>query len=109
MAGPDGLLYVGTGDSGDSHFWPTDEASPSGLAYWQGELWMAALRGDRLWQIPMDGTTTGEPVARFTEAYGRLRSVTVAADGDSLLLTASNTDGRGDPEPVADQLLQITR
>ena len=76
--------------------WRTSEASPSGLAYWQGDLWMAGLRGERLWQIPVDGTDTGEPVAHFEGDYGRLRTVVVSSDGQSLLLTGSNTDGRGD-------------
>ena len=40
--------------------WHTDEASPSGLAYWQNSLWMAGLRGQRLWEIPVDGTKTGD-------------------------------------------------
>ncbi|HZA04088.1 MAG TPA: PQQ-dependent sugar dehydrogenase, partial [Propionibacteriaceae bacterium] len=76
--------------------WETSEASPSGLAYWQGELWMAGLRGERLWEIPVDGTETGEPIAHFEGEYGRLRTVVVSNDGQSLLLTGSNTDGRGD-------------
>ena len=33
--------------------WHTDEASPSGLAYLDGSLWAGALRGTRLWQIPV--------------------------------------------------------
>ncbi len=89
--------------------WKTSEASPSGLAFWRGELWMAALRGERLWQIPLNDTTPGEPVAHFTGTYGRLRSVTVAADGKSLLLSASNTDGRADPAADDDRLLRISR
>ena len=89
--------------------WKTSEASPSGLAYWQGELWMAALRGEQLWEIPLDGTDAGEPVSHFREDYGRLRSVTVAADGKSLLLTASNTDGRADPRDDDDRVLRVTR
>ena len=32
--------------------WRTDDASPSGLAYLDGSLWMAALRGERLWRMP---------------------------------------------------------
>src|SRR5690606_39884685 len=35
------------------HQWATDGASPSGLAFAEGSLWMAALRGQRLWQIPI--------------------------------------------------------
>lgn len=89
--------------------WRTSEASPSGLAYWQGELWMATLQGHRVWQIPVTGTDVGEPRGHFTEQYGRLRSITVTRDGRSMLLTASNTDGRGQPSKTDDQLLRITR
>jgi glucose/arabinose dehydrogenase len=89
--------------------WRTSDASPSGLAYWQGELWMAGLRGERLWEIPVDGTDTGEPVGHFEGEYGRLRSLVVSSDGRSLLLTGSNTDGRGDEEEGDDRLLRITR
>jgi glucose/arabinose dehydrogenase len=89
--------------------WRTRDASPSGLAYWQGDLWMAGLRGQRLWQIPLDGTKTGDPIAHFKGDYGRLRSVAVAIDGNSLLLTNSNTDGRGDPAKGDDHLFRITR
>ena len=89
--------------------WRTSDASPSGLAYWQGSLWMAGLRGERLWQIPLDGTKTGDPIAHFRGDYGRLRTVQVASDGNSLLLTDSNTDGRGDPARNDDRLFQITR
>jgi glucose/arabinose dehydrogenase len=89
--------------------WRTSEASPSGLAYWQGELWMAGLRGERLWEIPVDGTDTGEPVAHFRGEYGRLRSLVVTDDGQSLLMTGSNTDGRGDVDEGDDRLLRVTR
>ena len=89
--------------------WRTRDASPSGLAYWQDALWMAGLRGERLWQIPLDGTDTGDPVAHFRGDYGRLRTVEVAIDGNSLLLTNSNTDGRGDPSSADDRLFRITR
>jgi glucose/arabinose dehydrogenase len=89
--------------------WRTREASPSGLAYWQGDLWMAGLRGERLWQIPLDGTDTDDPIAHFRGDYGRLRTVEVAIDGNSLLLGNSNTDGRGDPSGDDDRLFRITR
>jgi glucose/arabinose dehydrogenase len=89
--------------------WRTRDASPSGLAYWQGDLWMAGLRGERLWQIPLDGTKAGDPIARFRGDYGRLRTLEVATDGNSLLMTNSNTDGRGDPASDDDRLFRITR
>jgi hypothetical protein len=31
--------------------WSVDEASPSGLAYFGGSLWVACLRGQRLYRI----------------------------------------------------------
>jgi glucose/arabinose dehydrogenase len=89
--------------------WRTRDASPSGLAYWQGELWMAGLRGERLWEIPLDGSSTRDPIAHFRGDYGRLRTVVVARDGSSLLLSNSNTDGRGDPSPHDDRLFRVTR
>jgi glucose/arabinose dehydrogenase len=89
--------------------WSTSEASPSGLTYWKGSLYMAALRGQRLWEIPLDGTDVGKPKAYFTGEYGRLRSVTVAADGERLLVSTSNTDGRADPQPGDDRILEVTR
>lgn len=89
--------------------WRTEEASPSGLVFWQGDLWMAGLAGERLWQIPVEGTKAGDPVSHFRGDYGRLRSLVVAIDGNALLLTASNTDGRNDPVAGDDRLLEITR
>ncbi|GAA2760477.1 PQQ-dependent sugar dehydrogenase [Actinopolymorpha rutila] len=87
--------------------WPTSDASPSGLAYADGALWMAGLRGRRLWRIPVrDGRRAGEPQAYFTGTYGRLRTVAVAPDG-SLWLSTSNTDGRGAPEPGDDRVLRL--
>ncbi len=35
--------------------WHTDEASPSGLAYLDGHLWLGALRGERLWRVEVHG------------------------------------------------------
>jgi aldose sugar dehydrogenase len=89
--------------------WRTGDASPSGLAFWQGELWMASLRGARLWQIPIADGTAGQPVEHFTGDYGRLRSVVPTADDSALLVSTNNTDGRGRPRAGDDRILRITR
>ncbi|MFG2311879.1 PQQ-dependent sugar dehydrogenase [Streptomyces sp. NPDC048566] len=87
--------------------WHTDDASPSGLAYADGSLWMAGLKGERLWRVPLNGTTTSADPEDFLKgAYGRLRTV-VSAGGDRLWLTTSETDGRGSPEKGDDRLLEI--
>ncbi len=87
--------------------WGTGEASPSGLAYFGGSLWVAALRGQRLYQIPVgaDGSL-GDPAPLFVGQYGRLRTVAAAPDG-TLWFTTSNRDGRGSPRDGDDRILQF--
>ncbi|MFC8696245.1 PQQ-dependent sugar dehydrogenase [Streptomyces parvus] len=90
--------------------WKTSEASPSGIAYAEGSIWMAGLRGERLWRIPLSGEKAGEPLAApqafLEEEYGRLRTV-VSAGGDRLWLLTSNTDGRGTEQDGDDRILQV--
>jgi glucose/arabinose dehydrogenase len=86
--------------------WHTDDASPSGLAYLDGSLWAGALRGGRLWQIPLKGGTTQKPRDFFVGDFGRLRTVIPAPDGN-LWVTTSNRDGRGDPRPGDDRILEV--
>lgn len=87
--------------------WGTDEASPSGLAYFGGSLWVAALRGQRLFRIPVaaDGSL-GPAASLFVGQYGRLRTVVAAPDG-ALWFTTSNRDGRGSVRAGDDRILQL--
>ncbi|MFJ7038988.1 PQQ-dependent sugar dehydrogenase [Streptomyces rochei] len=87
--------------------WSTDEASPSGIAFAGGSVWMAGLRGERLWRVPLKGTeAAADPQAFLEGKYGRLRTV-VAAGGDRLWLVTSNTDGRGDAKGDDDRVLEL--
>ncbi|WP_329455492.1 PQQ-dependent sugar dehydrogenase [Streptomyces sp. NBC_01497] len=87
--------------------WRTDEASPSGIAYVDGSIWMAALRGERLWRIPLDGReSAGAPQSFLKGKYGRLRTV-LSAGGDTLWLVTSNTDTRGKPKRGDDRILLL--
>jgi hypothetical protein len=69
--------------------------------------WVAALRGQRLFQIPVgaDGSL-GTPAPLFVGQYGRLRTVVAAPDG-TLWFTTSNRDGRGSPRDGDDRILQF--
>jgi glucose/arabinose dehydrogenase len=87
--------------------WPVAEASPSGIGIVDDVVYMAALRGARVWQTPIQGDDTGEPTAAFGEQYGRLRNVEQAPDG-SLWVTTSNRDGGGNPAPGDDRILRVT-
>ncbi|MCX4765183.1 PQQ-dependent sugar dehydrogenase [Streptomyces sp. NBC_01275] len=87
--------------------WHTDDASPSGIAYAEGSIWMAGLKGQRLWRIPLKGTTaSADPQSFLQGEYGRLRTV-VSAGGDRLWVTTSNTDGRGAPKKDDDRILEL--
>jgi glucose/arabinose dehydrogenase len=86
--------------------WRTSEASPSGLAFLDGSLWAGALRGGRLWQVPVRGDGTGRPRDFFVGDYGRMRTVVAAPDGN-LWVTTSNRDGRGEPAPKDDRILVV--
>ena len=87
--------------------WPVEDASPSGLAYADDHLWMAGLRGQRLWRIAVSARgRASDPTAFFTEDYGRLRTVVTAPDG-LLWLTTSNQDGRGEPTPADDRIILV--
>lgn len=85
--------------------WSTAEASPSGLARIDSTLFMAALRGERLWSIHpgADGLRVD---TWFTGEYGRIRDVAAGPDGTLWMLT-NNTDGRGTPREGDDRLLQV--
>jgi glucose/arabinose dehydrogenase len=87
--------------------WPTDDASPSGIAVGtDGAVYMAALKGESLWRIPMDGNgETGTPERLLQRKYGRLRTVVSAPDG-RLWLVTSNTF-RGTPHPGDDRILAL--
>lgn len=87
--------------------WRVEDASPSGIAIAEGSVWMAGLRGERLWRIPLKGAeAAADPQDFLSGEYGRLRTV-VSAGGDRLWLTTSETDGRGSPEKSDDKILEL--
>lgn len=100
------------GDGGDDRFrrpaatWSPAEASPAGVAIAGDRAFVATLRGERLWQVPLRGTTAGKPRAFLTGELGRLRSIALAPDG-SLWVGTSNTDGRADPSRSDDRLVRV--
>lgn len=83
--------------------WPTDDASPSGIAVVGNTIFMAGLGGERLWTVGFDGSAA--------EWYGdgqlgRIRDV-VRGPGSTLYLITNNTDGRGDPRAGDDVLYRV--
>lgn len=85
---------------------PTSTASPSGIAIKNDVVYVASLRGERLWQVPIKGATTRKAKSWDIGDAGRLRSIAEAPDG-SLWVITSNTDGRGDPRPSDDKIIRL--
>ncbi|HKT00409.1 MAG TPA: PQQ-dependent sugar dehydrogenase [Rugosimonospora sp.] len=103
------------GQGGDSRYrdpilvWPPAEASPGGVAFANGTLFIAALRGERLWAVPVDATgQPGTPVSVLDGQFGRLRTVAVAPDG-ALWVATSNRDGSGEATAGDDRIIRIPR
>ncbi|MFE7129787.1 PQQ-dependent sugar dehydrogenase [Streptomyces sp. NPDC057638] len=88
--------------------WKTAVASPSGIAIAGDAVYMASLRGERLWQIPLAPKGEGVGVAKsyYKGVYGRFRTVTKVPGRDQLWLTTSNA---GVLQPArSDRLLRVT-
>jgi glucose/arabinose dehydrogenase len=84
--------------------WATSDASPSGLAIVGDHAFLACLRGQRLYEIGLDGS---DPRILLNASYGRLRAVAEAPDGSLWILT-SNRDGRGAPVAADDRIVRLS-
>jgi glucose/arabinose dehydrogenase len=88
------------GRAGDTRFvdpkWQVapSEASPSGIAFKGDSLYVAALRGQRVWRLRTDyGTSVVTATSMFRGTYGRVRAVMQnPRDGSMWLLTSNGND-----------------
>ena len=101
----------GSGGVGPIFQFRPEDASPSGIAFADGAIWMGSLRGQRLWRLPVNrGRRAGRPRAFLVGRYGRLRTVERAPDG-ALWVATSNTDeatlGGTSPRRGDDRVLRI--
>jgi glucose/arabinose dehydrogenase len=87
--------------------WSTDEASPSGICVGpDGAVLMAALRGQGLWKVPVNGDgSTGEPEKLLDGEYGRLRDVFIGPDGNVWVIT--NNTSRGQVRDGDDRVVKL--
>ncbi|OLZ66395.1 oxidoreductase [Streptomyces sp. IMTB 2501] len=90
--------------------WNVNEASPSGIAIVRNVVYMASLRGERLWRIPINGGTesVGTPTAYYVGTYGRLRTVTKVPGADQLWLSTTNCDNNGGAADGSDKIFRVT-
>ncbi len=83
--------------SGNDNTW-----APSGIAFYNGKLYVAALRGNAVLEFNLE---TGEQRELIT-SLGRIRDVLI--EGDTLYFVSNNTDGRGNPQANDDKLYKIS-
>ncbi|MGH4028945.1 PQQ-dependent sugar dehydrogenase [Actinomycetota bacterium Odt1-20B] len=91
--------------------WGVAEASPSGVAVVDGAIYMAALRGERLWRIPInaDNEDVGTAKAFYVGDYGRLRAVTAVPGGaKELWLSTTNADNNGGEPDGSDKIFKVS-
>jgi glucose/arabinose dehydrogenase len=73
--------------------WRTADASPSGITIGpDGAVYLAALRGESLWRVPLRGDGSAGTPERYLEGtYGRLRDIRFVA-GRAWILTNNGND-----------------
>ncbi len=95
--------------------WTTRAVPPAGLAFHEGDLFVAALGGGALVRIkvaPDNGAYTVSGVEHWfargpdDAVLGRLRDVVEGPDG-ALYILSSNRDGRGAPRPGDDHIYRL--
>ena len=128
--GPDGDDEVNLVKRGGNYGWPRARGrshggfsaplivyrraiAPSGATFvtlprssWSGDFMFAALRGEQLRRVRLDGCRVRLNRPLFTGRFGRLRTVVEAPDGSLYVLT-NNRDGRGAPRRGDDRILRV--
>ncbi len=62
--------------------WPsTATSSPSGMTIVDDVAYIGGLRGQRLWEVPLNDGAAGNPISHFRDDHGRLRDVITGPDG----------------------------
>lgn len=89
--------------SGSDETW-----APGGMAYLDGSLYFAGLRGQSLYKADVsssDAVSNLSITRLFANEYGRLRAVT--AHKDTIYFSTSNRDGRGSPNKDDDTIIRF--
>ena len=89
--------------------WSTASASPSGLEIVNDWIYMAAVRGARLWVMKINaaGNGTDNPRAFFNNQWGRLRTVIKSPDGGLWLTSTNNDKLGGTPSTIENDIVRL--
>ncbi|MFI6318022.1 PQQ-dependent sugar dehydrogenase [Nonomuraea sp. NPDC050556] len=84
-----------SGMTNPKYTWSVSEASPSGIAIVNNTIFMAALRGQRLWRIVLNGENVSTVNSYFNSTYGRLRAVEKVPNASAIWFGSTNSDNNG--------------
>ena len=87
-------------------YWRTSEASPSGLAVTNEAIYVGALRGQRVYRIPLTATGIGTPTVLLNN-LGRIRLVSWGPDGNLYVMTSNTLRGELIAGPIDDRIVKV--
>jgi glucose/arabinose dehydrogenase len=85
----------------------TGEASCSGIAIVRDVLYVACLRGTRVYRAVISGSSLTNMQQLFVGTYGRLRTVEPTIDGDLWLTTSRNGDKDSTPNNSNEEIFKV--
>lgn len=88
--------------------YPVASASCSGIAIVRDVLYIACLRGTRLYRAVIDGDRLTDIQQYYVGTYGRLRTVEPAVDGNLWLTTSTRGDKDSTPQNSNEKIFKIT-
>ncbi|SCG75574.1 PQQ-dependent sugar dehydrogenase [Micromonospora rifamycinica] len=88
--------------------YPVAEASCSGLAIVRDVLYLACLRGNRMYRAVISGNTLTDVQQYFVGTYTRLRTVEPTLDGNLWLTTSTGGDKDSVPNNSNERILKVT-
>lgn len=88
--------------------YPVASASCSGIAIVQDVLYIACLRGTRMYRAVISGSTLTDVQQYFVGTYGRLRTVEPTNDGNLWLTTSTRGDKDSVPNNSDERIFKVT-
>ncbi|MFY1701871.1 PQQ-dependent sugar dehydrogenase [Micromonospora sp. WMMA1923] len=88
--------------------YPVADASCSGIAIVRDALYLACLRGNRMYRFQISGDTLTGGQQFFVGTYSRLRTVEPTLDGNLWLTTSTGGDKDSVPNNSNERILKVT-
>ncbi|WP_250006905.1 PQQ-dependent sugar dehydrogenase [Actinoplanes sp. M2I2] len=88
--------------------YPVAQASCSGIAIVRDVLYLACLRGARVYRAAISGDTLTDVQQYFVGTYGRLRTIEPSTDGNLWLTTSTGGDKDSVPRNSDERIFKVT-